>query len=137
MTDFENTYAEVDVSELPLVTVIVVGPISEESYIPYLEELLEAIRLRERVVLRMHAGPLTAFPPRFVRMSVAWMNKHEAILERHVVAVSIVMKSSLLRMATQAMVWASKPPFPISAMRNKADADAWLFAHLKEDIVER
>tara|TARA_R110002096_G_scaffold292224_1_gene486506 strand:+ start:54230 stop:54637 length:408 start_codon:yes stop_codon:yes gene_type:complete len=133
MTFFENSYAEVDVSGLPLVQVFVVGPIRDDSYGPYLEALLQAIQMRERVILRMHAGPLTAFPARFVRMSADWMKANRATLESHTVATAIVMQSSLLRMATQALVWASRPPFPMQAMRNRKEADAWLLAQLKQD----
>lgn len=133
MTSFKNTYAEVHVSALPFVVVVVVGPITEKSFLEYLQALLEAVQLRERVVIRMHSGPLMAFPPRFVQMSAAWMKRHDQILARHIVAVSIVTESSALRMATQAMIWATTPPFPLGATRSKAEADAWLLDRMDED----
>lgn len=133
MTDSANTYAEVDVTALPFVIVRVVGPITEESFVAYLEELLAAIQLQDRVVLRMHAGPLTAFPSRYVRMSVAWMKENQGIVGRHVVGLSLILNSSVLRMAVQAMVWASRPSFPITAVDTTAEADAWLLARLDEE----
>ena len=128
-----NTYAEVDTTALPLVVVRVVGPITDESYSAYLEELLAAAQLRERVVMRLHAGPLLAFPPRFVRATVAWMKKHDQVLNHHVVAVSIVMDSTMLRLAAEALAWAGKPPFPMGAASTAAQADTWLFEHLERD----
>lgn len=133
MSYTKNTYAEIALSELPLVVVVVVGSVNDESFPAYLEELLEAIQSRQRVVIRMHAGPLTVFPPRFVQMSVAWMKVNKEILNSHVVAVSIVMKHSALRMATQAMVWAGTPPFPIVAASDTAEADIFLQAQLAGD----
>ncbi|MFT5583031.1 MAG: hypothetical protein ACI9VR_000608 [Cognaticolwellia sp.] len=133
MTNFQNAYAEVHVSDLPFVVVVVVGPVTEEGYLGYLQALLEAVQLRRRVVIRMHAGPMIAFPPRFVQMSVAWLKRHEEVLARHVVAVTIVMESPALRMAAQAMLWAATPPFPLGATRTKAEADAWLLARMDED----
>lgn len=128
-----HVYAEVDVSQLPLVVVEVVGPLTEDGFQAYLSELLEAVQLRPRVVVRMHAGSLGAYPPRFVRESVMWIKEHSAILTRHIVAVRIVAEQSVLRMATQAMVWAARPAFPITVTNSKTEADAWLLALLEED----
>ncbi|MBL4687570.1 MAG: hypothetical protein JKY37_23445 [Nannocystaceae bacterium] len=133
MTSLDIVYAEVDASNLPLIGVRVVGPLTERGFTEYLVHLLEAIQLRERVVLRLHAGSLTVYPPRFVRKSVAWMKRHEATLTRHLAAVSIVMDSPVVRMATQAMVWAARPSFPMVVKRTTAEADAWLLACLEGD----
>lgn len=133
MTRPKNTYAEVDTAALPIVVVLVVGPITDESFPAYLQDLLEAVQLGDRVAVRMHSGPLTVFPPRFARMSAAWLRENEALLKRHVVAVSIVMESAVLRMATQAIVWAKAPPFPMVAAHSKEEANAWLLERLAED----
>ncbi|MGH1346026.1 MAG: hypothetical protein ACRBN8_30965 [Nannocystales bacterium] len=129
----DDVYAEVDVSNLPLVGVHVVGPITDRGFDDYLDSLLAALQLRERVLLRLHAGPLTAYPPRYVRKSVAWMKRHEPILTRHVVAVSVVVESPAVRLATQAMMWAARPSFSTVAKQTSAEADDWLFARLQED----
>ncbi|MBO6936018.1 MAG: hypothetical protein JJ863_13640 [Deltaproteobacteria bacterium] len=126
-------YAEVDASELPFVVVHVVGPLTEEGYERYLGELLQAIQLRGRVGLRLHSGALHAFPPRYVRESVRWMQEHRDTLGRHVAGTALVMTSVALRMAAQAMVWAARPSFPFHVAASTAEANAWLRARLEGD----
>ncbi|MBV1860332.1 MAG: hypothetical protein KUG77_18100 [Nannocystaceae bacterium] len=134
MTDLDLVYAEVDVSHLPQVNVLVVGPLTERGFATYLAELLESIQLRPRVTLRLHAGSLSVYPPRYVRKSVAWMKRHEPTLTRHIAAVAIVMDSAVVRVATQAIVWAARPAFPMVVKQSPADADDWLQACLQEEI---
>ena len=133
MTDLDLVYAEVDVSELPLVSVLAVGPLTDGGFSDYLASLLAALQLRERVVIRLHGGSLGAFPPRYVRKSVQWMKLHEATLNRHVAAVSVVAESAAIRIATHAMLWAARPPFPMVAKPSIETADAWLLAQLEDD----
>lgn len=92
------------------------------------------MQLRDRVSLRLHAGPLAAFPPRFVRASVTWLRAHEELLARHVAGVAIVMHSRPLRLALHAMVWASDPAFPMTAADTRVEADTWLAARLRGSV---
>lgn len=128
-----SLYAEVDVSGLPWVVVRAVGALHEEGFQRHLEELLEAIQLRERVVIRFHAGSLGALPPRYVRTAATWLKTHQAIATRHVAGAAFVMDSSILRMATHAIAWAGRPTFPMTAVHTTEEADEWLASRLEAD----
>jgi len=119
-------YAEVDVSALPLIVVRVVGPLSEEGFQRYLGELLAAIQSHDRVALRLHAGALHAFPPRYVRVSAAWLREHRELFGQRIAGLAMVLDSAALRLAVQAMVWAGRPSFPLHLTSRSEDADAWL-----------
>ena len=127
-----HPYAEVDVSGLPFVVVHVVGPLTEEGFERYLDEVLHAVQLRDRVAVRLHSGALHAFPPRYVRESVRWMQEHRDTLGRHVAGTALVLSSAALRMAAQAMVRAARPSFPFHVAASTAEANAWLRARLEE-----
>lgn len=137
MSESKNTYATVDVTTLPVVVVRVIGPLEEDSFAAYLRELLAAIQLRDRVALRLHAGPLVAFPPRYVHLSGSWMKQHAQVLEQHIAAISIVTDSSVLRMAAHALIWASRPPFPFETTKSTAQANSFLLDHLEKATRDR
>ena len=119
-------YAVVDDSHEHIIRARVVGPLTDASYQAYLDELAGIFaRRRTNFVVIVEQGRLQSFPPRYVRMTSAWLANAERSHASRWRGAAFVLHNPVYRGALRALIWAARTSVPMPCFATVEAAESW------------
>jgi hypothetical protein len=117
---------EIDESRAPLVLVRFVGDVSDAQFERYLAELGAHVRARRGKTVTIFDMTLAPSAPGAHRQRQAlWVAEHAEALARTSLGSVFVVRSTVMRAALTAILWAQPLPQPHVCVATLAEGEAW------------
>jgi hypothetical protein len=124
----------VDEQQWPLVKVRATPAVHDER--AALDEtyrlLGHVLEHQQRFVGFLDLRGATSSPTRRRRL-LEWCRQHQAAIDQYMVAMAVIVRTSLERGFVTAGLWLSEPPVPTRVFDNPGEAEAWLWVEYSRD----